>query len=550
MRTRPLVRRLSSLGRLFVALVVLVGVWLVALRGVDAATKQAEARRLDDRRELALGYANLLRPWLDAARGEAVALAASLGAAPKAEAIGSIIETHERSAGSTFGRVLVVGPRMAGERKPGHTRIPIVATSSSPVPPSTELQECAGDGRLADLVENTRAGQRPVRIVTVPWDCATPVVASAEPAGPNVVVVMAALGEGRSLVGPAAVGLLRIEVLDPAFDEGVDSSDRTAFVQRVRAKPVTLERYGGLVGAYADAGSGWGVVVEQLASSFDGDGLPGQPVVVGATVLAAALVIVFVLLVFFDYRRRKVYARTEDAKHAFFATVGHELRTPLTILKGYSDTLTARWDSLSDESKEMLVSNMAPAAQRLAGLVEKLILASNIQAEAYIKPVVRPTNVSEVLQQVAARWRPLAPLHTFVVDVDPLMPEALADADALEQVLQQLLDNAVKYSPSGGRVTLSAMRDKRGVGISVSDEGVGLPQNAREIFEPLVQGEAVDTRVHDEGGAGVGLFIVRTLVRDMGGSVRAEAQQPAGSRFVVTLRAAKAKAAARPVTRV
>jgi two-component system, NtrC family, sensor histidine kinase KinB len=257
-----------------------------------------------------------------------------------------------------------------------------------------------------------------------------------------------------------------------------------------------------------------------------------------------------VLLAIFDARRRKAHARAEDAKHAFFATVGHELRTPLTILKGYSDTLTARWDSLSDDAKEMLVSNMAPAAQRLAGLVEKLILASNIQAEAYIKPVARPTPVPDILQQIAVRWRPLAPLHTFIVDVDPLLPEALADADALEQILQQLLDNAVKYSPSGGRVTLSAMRAKRGVEIAVRDEGVGLPQNAHEIFEPLVQGEAVDTRVHDEGGAGVGLFIVQTLVRDMRGSVRAEAQKPAGSRFVVTLRAAKTKAAARPVARV
>jgi signal transduction histidine kinase len=306
-----------------------------------------------------------------------------------------------------------------------------------------------------------------------------------------------------------------------------------------------------LVGAYADAGDGWGVLVEQQAAHFDGNSDPsGQPVVIGATVLTAALAIVFILLAFFDRRRRAVYRRTDEAKHAFFATVGHELRTPLTILKGYSDTLTARWDSLSDDAKEMLVSNMAPAAQRMGALVEKLLLASNIQAEAYVKPVPRPTPIPDVVRRVVDRWRPLAPLHTFGVDIDPLLPEAIADADALEQVLGQLIDNAVKYSPSGGRVLVSATRSRKGVDVMVTDDGVGLPANVREIFEPLVQGEAVDTRVHDEGGAGVGLYIVRTLVRDMGGDVRAERREVPGSRFVVSLKAARTKTAARATTPV
>ena len=533
-RIRPLLRRLSSLGRLLVALVVLVGVWLVAVRGVDYATQQAEDRRLEDRKELAQGYAELLRPWIERSRSEVAILASAVAQRSIARGIEAFL-AEPRS----FDEVIAVGQGDV-----------VAATSGLPVTPNVPLRKCGDvDQRLHALVEATRAGARPVEVVAAPWGCDRLRVATGETVGPNVVVVLAPLDEGLALIGPTRVNPITLEVIDPSYNYKGDSA-RSEFINRARSEPATAAHYGGLVGAYASVGRGWGVTVEQAADTFEGDGVPGRPVIIGATVLAAALAVAFLLLAFFDRRRRKAHARAEDAKHAFFATVGHELRTPLTILRGYSDTLTARWDALSDDAKEMLVSNMAPAAQRMGSLVEKLLLASNIQAEAYIKPVPRPTAVPEVVHRVVDRWRPLAPLHTFTVDVDPLLPEAIADADALEQVLQQLVDNAVKYSPSGGRVMVSAMRGRRGVEVAVTDEGVGLPQNVGQIFEPLVQGEAVDTRVHDEGGAGVGLYIVRTLVRDMGGEVRAERREVEGSRFVVSLKAARSKTAPRSVTRV
>ena len=540
MRARPSLRRLFSLGHLFVAFALLVGVFFVARAGITDATEHADAKVEARRMELAKSYAELIAPTITAGRNEVSEVARRVASAPTPAAGVEAYTSAPKDPPALFDEVLVL--TAAGDR--------IVTASQGPALGIKELRECAGDTRLRELVRATTGDARPVRVVTVPWDCGVPRVATGEPVGGNVAVVLKPYADVVAPLGAGRIGTVSVEVVDPAFFDDADDSPRTAFLEAHRGDPVVLERYGGVVGAYADAGSGWGVTVEQPEGDFDGDGRPDKPVVVGLTAIAAALAVAFVLLTFFDLRRRRVYSRTEEAKHAFFATVGHELRTPLTVLKGYSDTLTARWDSLSDDAKEMLVSNMAPAAQRLASLVEKLILASNIQAEAYVKPVARPTPVADVLQTVAARFRPLAPLHTFVVDVDPLLPEALADGDALEQVLQQLLDNAVKYSPSGGRVTISAMRAKRGIEIAVSDEGVGLPQNVEEIFEPLVQGEAVDTRVHDEGGAGVGLFIVRTLVRDMRGTVRAERRTPTGSRFVVTLRAAKTKAAARAVARV
>ena len=97
----------------------------------------------------------------------------------------------------------------------------------------------------------------------------------------------------------------------------------------------------------------------------------------------------------------------------------------------------------------------------------------------------------------------------------------------------------MKYSPAGGEVGLRIVPRGRWVDLVVEDEGVGLPSDYRSIFEKFVQGESVTKRVHDEGGVGLGLYIVRTLVEDMGGTVRAEPRSSQGARFVVSLRAAE-----------
>jgi signal transduction histidine kinase len=125
-----------------------------------------------------------------------------------------------------------------------------------------------------------------------------------------------------------------------------------------------------------------------------------------------------------------------------------------------------------------------------------------------------------------------------VVEARPGLPRALADPRALGDVLEHLLDNAVKYSPSGGTVWIRASGGRGAVEIAIEDEGVGLPASTSRIFGPFEQGESVDKRLHDEGGAGLGLFIVRTLVTRMRGAVRAERRSPRGARFVVQLRTA------------
>jgi signal transduction histidine kinase len=250
---------------------------------------------------------------------------------------------------------------------------------------------------------------------------------------------------------------------------------------------------------------------------------------------------VFALVAWFDVRRRRAARRADEHRDAFLAIVGHELRTPLTVIKGYTDTLAKRWDSLSDESRHMLVSNMAPQAQRQARVIEHLLTAASLQAGTIPAPTIEPTDVTDVLQQLIAEFRPLAPLHAFGLEVAPDIPLAQADGRTLAQAVGELVDNAIRYSPSGGRVLVAAKASRRWIVITVDDEGVGLPASRRRLFEPFVQGEDVDRRLHDEGGIGVGLYIARALLAAMGGTVDAAPRASSGARLTVTIPAARAR---------
>jgi signal transduction histidine kinase len=227
--------------------------------------------------------------------------------------------------------------------------------------------------------------------------------------------------------------------------------------------------------------------------------------------------------------------RAEEVRSSFLAVVSHELRTPLTVLKGFVDTLLARWDHLEDQQRQQLVERLGPQVRRLHRGVDRLLVAADIQRGAHLRVTNEPLALADVVGDVVDGFRPLAPLHTFNVDVAPEVA-VVADRKALAQALDQLVDNAVKYSPSGGSVVVRAQSARRRVELAVEDEGVGLPSDFSRILEPLTQGEEVDGRVHDEGGVGVGLYIARAMVEAMGGSVRAERRRPEpGTRLVVTL---------------
>ena len=543
MRARQLAARFLIIARPAVALGLLAALWFGTVTGVDRATREVDERRQGDRLAIARGFATSASTWIDAGRREATGLAERVAAAGSRSQ--SVIDDYVGGRDPWGRSVLVVdngGAVVAGSRD----RLGLVGRV---LPPCVRIEEGAAvsDNGLTELSSAGRV--RPVvsRLFQMAPDCAS-VVAAAARAGAHVVVVIAGFDRLADRLA-AANGLgegTRFYLVDPAGQTitatGVEAAP--AHVAELAAKTTTpavvrraIGRDDEVVEAAHPAGEGWVGVLETDAATFAID-LRSRPALAVAGVLTVVFAAAFGLVAFFDVRRQRAQRRADVAKQAFLSIVNHELRTPLTVLKGSTDVMTAHWERLDKAALESLVESLTPQVLRLSRVVDRLLVAANIQAGVHVRPVLTPTAVRPVVERAISQLAPAAPLHTFSVDVKPGAAGVLADGKTLDQVLVQLLDNAVKYSPAGGEVTVVAEPKRRSVEIAVCDRGVGLPADRHRIFEAFTQGEAVDRRVHAEGGVGVGLYIVRTLVTEMGGEVWAEPHEAGGARLVIRLRSA------------
>ncbi|TDD63524.1 PAS domain-containing protein [Actinomadura darangshiensis] len=220
-----------------------------------------------------------------------------------------------------------------------------------------------------------------------------------------------------------------------------------------------------------------------------------------------------------DFRDVSEAKALEEAKDLFLATTSHELRTPITVVQGFASTLVNRWDDLADADRRAAVATIAERAQSLGRLVEHLLLGSRAGADE-LAVTIEAFDLSRVLEGVVAGFRSLSPLHRVELDIEPGLPSCHGDAMATDIVLGQLLENAFKYSPDGGTVSVRARCEGAGIVVTVSDEGIGIPIGDHErIFERFVQGDAGDRRRF--GGIGLGLYIVKRLTEAQGGTISA-----------------------------
>lgn len=216
------------------------------------------------------------------------------------------------------------------------------------------------------------------------------------------------------------------------------------------------------------------------------------------------------------------------------ANVSHELRTPLASIKGYA-TMMLNYDArLPVHSRRQYLAAIDSAADQLMALINQLLEMSRLEA-GITKLKKAPTNVCELIRDTAREFRVRSRLHRLALDLPKRETIADIDGRSIRQVLDNLLDNAVKYSPEGTTVTIRLQRRRREVLLGVVDEGRGIPpEHLERVFERMyrVESEPGSERV---GGLGLGLAIAKGLVEAHGGRIWMESEPGKGSTCWFTL---------------
>jgi PAS domain S-box-containing protein len=242
----------------------------------------------------------------------------------------------------------------------------------------------------------------------------------------------------------------------------------------------------------------------------------------------------------FAFRDISIDRLVEQMKSDFVSTVSHELRTPLTSIYGFAETLLRQDVLFDEEERRIFLGYIASESERLTAIVDALLNVARLDT-GDLQVNLTPMDVRPVLDEVVAGVKEgvTGNDHRFVLDVPPEPLPAEADPEKVRQVLQNLIDNAVKYSPDGGTVTVAARRGTDAIEVRVVDEGIGIPRLEQErIFRKFYRAEAVAQG--GGGGTGLGLFIAQGLVAAMGGRIWVDSTEGEGSSFGFALPLARA----------
>ena len=244
-------------------------------------------------------------------------------------------------------------------------------------------------------------------------------------------------------------------------------------------------------------------------------------------------VLLGVVAVFHDISDLK---RLEKIRRDFVANVSHELRTPVTVIKGYAETLLDGVLSTDPEKAAVFLEKIHRHAGRLASLIGDLLILSELES-GVTTPEAAPVAIAPVIDHVCTLLEEKA-LSKNISIIQPgsgETGEVLADRAKLEQVLVNLLDNAIKYTQDNGTITISSAETEGMLTIAVSDTGIGIPDNdLPRIFERFYRVDAARSR--EQGGTGLGLAIVKHILQLYGGSISVESRPGKGSTFSFTLK--------------
>lgn len=220
----------------------------------------------------------------------------------------------------------------------------------------------------------------------------------------------------------------------------------------------------------------------------------------------------------------------EQLKSDFIATVSHRLRTPLASIYGFSQTLLRRDVSFSEEERSTFLTTISSESERLIRIVDDLLNVALIESGS-IALALEESDVGQAIREVVATAQEHTHGdHRFVLDLGPAPLVALADPERLRQVLRNLVDNAVKFSPRASAITVSGRRRADAVEVKVTDQGVGIAgAHQQRIFSKFYRADSGPRRATP--GTGLGLFLARGLVTAMGGRIWVDSKEGEGSSF-------------------
>lgn len=237
------------------------------------------------------------------------------------------------------------------------------------------------------------------------------------------------------------------------------------------------------------------------------------------------------IVVFTDITEKK---RMEKVRQDFISNISHELKTPLASIKAMVEVLLEGGIEDSKLRKEFL-ENINQEVDRLSRLVSDLLLLSRLESDrGFLNPV--PTDFTALITRTVSRFQPRAMKEglTLTLDINGEIPELKIDVNYIDQVISNLLDNAIKYTPSGGKIEVKVEDIGKMVKVSVKDTGIGIAkEDLPRIFERFYRGDK--SRSPSLGGIGLGLSIVKHIVEAHGGNVGVDSEIGKGSTFYFTL---------------
>lgn len=226
--------------------------------------------------------------------------------------------------------------------------------------------------------------------------------------------------------------------------------------------------------------------------------------------------------------------RADEAKTMFLATASHELKTPLTVILGFTQAIRAGW--LDDDKRDDALESIETRAKELSRIVDRLLLTGRIES-GRVSLSLGVVPLRDVIRDRAGALATVTE-RDFVVEVDDELPSVIGDPEAIPTILDHILENGVKYSPDGGEIVIRAKAKGARVLIEIIDHGIGM--SAEELvhcFDRFWQAESSDVRRF--GGTGVGLYIVRSMVEGMGGTIGVKSVLGYGTTFSVSLARAR-----------